>query len=118
VHGIVSALKESRLFSSVNIIELIDEESVKLIKARAEVINGTSLHLTELHTASYQKYSYHWQDQNGKLIMRWDNKPHWKDLKTFPHHKHEGDRVLPSHRVGVYDVIETIREVLEKSDPT
>ena len=97
MHGIVSALKESGLFSSVNVIELIDEESVTLIRAKAEVKDGTLLHLIELHTANYQKYSYHWQDRNGKLIMRWDNKPHWKHLKTFPHHKHEGDRCF--HRI-------------------
>lgn len=113
MHGIVTALKESSLFSSVDVIELIDEESVQLIKARAEVIDGTSLHMTELHTATYQKYSYHWQDKDGKLIMRWDNKPHWRNLKTFPHHKHEGNQVLPSHRVSIDDVIEAIRRALE-----
>jgi hypothetical protein len=36
-----------------------------------------------------RKYAYHWQDQTGKLIIRWDNAPDW-DVTTFPHHKHIG----------------------------
>ena len=35
-----------------------------------------------------RKYSYHWQNKAGKLLIRWDNADHWKDLSTFPHHKH------------------------------
>ncbi len=77
---------------------------------KATVLDGTLLYITELHTIDYQKYSYHWQKENGELIIRWDNKPHWKNLKTFPHHKHEGDKVFPSHRVNIDDVIKTIEE--------
>lgn len=35
-----------------------------------------------------RKYAYHWQDKKGKLIVRWDNAPHWKNISTYPHHKH------------------------------
>jgi len=72
---IISALKESKLFTSINIIELIDEETVKLIKVKAKILNGTVLYITELNTPDCQKYSYHWQEENGELIIRWDNKP-------------------------------------------
>ncbi len=34
------------------------------------------------------KYAYHWENKNGDLICRWDNAPHWPDVKTYPHHKH------------------------------
>ncbi len=102
--GIVIALKESGLFKAIDVVELIDEESVKLIRLKARVLDGTLLYITELHTADYQKYAYHWQKENGELIIRWDNKPHWKNIKTFPHHKHEKDKVLPSHRVNIEDV--------------
>ncbi len=65
-----------------------------------------------MHTQNYQKYSYHWQETNGDLIIRWDNKPHWRELRTFPHHKHIGDRdnVVPSHRVTLEDVITEIKK--------
>lgn len=115
MQGIVSALKESDLFTSIEVIELIDEESVKLLKVRAKIVNETLLYITELHTIDYQKYSYHWQKENGELIIRWDNRPHWKNLKTFPHHKHDRDKVLPSHRVNIDDVMKAIKERIKGS---
>ncbi len=114
MHGIVSSLINSKLFRSVAVIELIDEETVKLIKIRAEVTDGSILFLTELHTPTYQKYSYHWQTEDGRLLVRWDNSPHWKDMKTFPNHKHLGTAGTPSPRADVPDVIATIREHVNK----
>ncbi|HHT9107460.1 MAG TPA: toxin-antitoxin system TumE family protein [Candidatus Wunengus sp. YC63] len=115
MHGIISALKESNLFSSIDVIDFIDEISVRLINIRAKFLNRTILYITELHTMNYQKYSYHWQREDGELIVRWDNKPHWKALKTFPYHKHEQGKVLPSHRVNVDDVIEEIKEKITRN---
>lgn len=109
MHGIISAITKSDLFTSVDITDLVDEESVKLIKIKARVLNGTILYITELHIKDYQKYSYHWQKESGELIIRWDNMPHWEHIKTFPNHKHEQGKVLPSHRVNVNDVINVIR---------
>ena len=37
------------------------------------------------------KYSFHWQDAQGKTIRRWDNAPHHTDLPCAPHHLHIGD---------------------------
>lgn len=110
MHGILLALNQSDLFLSIEIIELIDEESVKLLKLKAKVLDGSFLFINELNRIDYQKYSYHWQKENGELIIRWDNLPHWKNIKTFPNHKHENDKVLPSHRVNIDDVIEIIKE--------
>ena len=110
LHGILLALNQSNLFLSIEIIELIDEESVKLLKLKAKVLDGSFLFINELNRIDYQKYSYHWQKENGELIIRWDNLPHCKNIKTFPHHKHENDIVLPSHRVNIDDVIEIIKE--------
>jgi hypothetical protein len=109
LQGIISSLKESELFESIQVIELIDEESVKLIKIMALLKGGTALFITELHTSLYQKYSYHWQDKYGQMIMRWDNKPHWPKLKTFPHHKHEKGEIISSSRITVVEVIENIK---------
>ncbi|MDZ7696255.1 MAG: DUF6516 family protein [Deltaproteobacteria bacterium] len=37
------------------------------------------------------KYSFHWQNAQGKTVRRWDNAPHHKDLAYAPHHAHIGD---------------------------
>lgn len=34
------------------------------------------------------EYVYHYQAQDGSLIFRYDNLPHYPDLSTHPHHKH------------------------------
>lgn len=35
-------------------------------------------------------YSYHWAQENGDCIKRWDNTPHHPELAGFPHHVHLG----------------------------
>ena len=107
--GILRRLEESGLFSYVNVLKLVDEERVRLLKVKAEVYDGSILYITEMYTETYQKYSYHWQEPNGDLIIRWDNKPHWQDLKTFSHHKHIDDKVLPCHRVTLEEVLIEIK---------
>ena len=91
------------------------EEHVRLLKIKAILNDGSLLYITELHTPDYQKYSYHWQKANGELFIRWDNKPHWKQLATFPDHKHEGGEVHPSHRVSIDDVILEIKNADKSS---
>lgn len=110
MHGILHALKKSGLFSKIDILDFVDEETVKILKIRGAVLDGTLLFITELHTSDYQKYSYHWQKQNGEMIMRWDNKPHWKHLKTHPHHKHIKNEVMPCSRPDIAEIIEEIRK--------
>lgn len=33
-------------------------------------------------------YFYALSDHNGKIILSFDNVPHYPELATFPHHKH------------------------------
>lgn len=59
-----------------------------------------------------RKYAYHWQDETEKLISRWDNSPHWKELKSYPHHQHtssEGAIESPNVRT-IEDALKCIRE--------
>ena len=114
MHEIIYVLINSKLISAINIIKLIEEESVNLLKLKVTLIDESLLYITELHTSSYQKYSYHWQRNDGRLIIRWDNTPHWKNIATFPYHKHIEDKILPSHRITVDEVLEIIRKELVK----
>jgi len=38
-----------------------------------------------------ETYSYHWQTASGRLVKRWDNVAHHKEVDTFPHHLHLSD---------------------------
>lgn len=44
-----------------------------------------------VHDFPKVRYAYHYQRANGELVFRYDNVPHYPDIKTFPHHKHVGD---------------------------
>jgi hypothetical protein len=112
VYDIITALRKSSLVVDVDLIELIDENAVQLIKIKATLKNDYLLYITELHTRDWQKYSYHCQKSNGEVIVRWDNKPHWKNMPTYPHHKHEGGNVVPSHRVTITDVLDELEKRL------
>ena len=109
MRGIVSLLKQSKIFSEIKVIEFVDEDTVQLLRIKATVNDGSILYVTELQTSSHQKYSYHWQKENGDILIRWDNSPHYKNLKTFPHHFHESGNIKPSHRITIEEVIEKIR---------
>jgi hypothetical protein len=110
VHEIVTAVAAAGdVVAHFEVVELIDEETVKLIKVKVEFIDHSQLHLTELHTIIYQKYSYHIQSSSGELIARWDNSPHWPDLSTFPHHIHEDKSVHPSERITITEVLAFVR---------
>lgn len=62
-----------------------------------------------------RKYSYHWMDKDGGLLIRWDNVPHWKNISTFPHHKHvdHEDNVIDSIETDIESALNCIRERLK-----
>ena len=57
-------------------------------KVRAHLPKGYTLDI--YYNATLQKYSYTIIKQN-KRIMGWDNAPHHKHVKTYPHHFHTLD---------------------------
>jgi len=57
-----------------------------------DLIDGSRLYVREtLLGGMKRKYAYHWQDAEGRLLIRWDNAPDW-DIESFPHHKHVGEQ--------------------------
>ena len=64
----------------------------------------------------YRKYSFHWQDENGNCIFRWDNAPHHQDVVTFPYHKHIGkeENIKESQPMKLEIVMEYISSQIRK----
>lgn len=83
-------------------------------KARITFIDNSILIVKDYLFPNARKYSFHWQDKNGNLIIRWDNAKHWVNIDTYPHHKHEKDQVSPSKEVSLEDIMSYIYEVLKK----
>lgn len=70
-----------------------DEGYIRLI---AKLVNGIELHIFEYRVLrGVEKYAYHLQDGGGKLIFRYDNRPHHPEIETLPHHKHLADSPVP-----------------------
>jgi hypothetical protein len=109
---IIKFIKESELVVEYDLLEYIDEDSIKLVKIKAKFVNESVLYITEVETDDHEKYSYHWQSKDGNLIIRWDNSPHHDDLETFPYHKHVSKKVFPSHRVTIQEILEEIKDIL------
>lgn len=61
---------------------------------------------------TYIDYRYHFQDEQNKLIFRYDSTPHFPDLLSFPHHKHLPDQVIACEKPYIADVIEEAMEFL------
>lgn len=60
-------------------------------------------------------YSYHWADENGNLIHRWDNAPHYPDLENFPHHIHISKTNITSGKpVNIFEVLDEVALIINK----
>jgi len=82
-------------------------------KIRINLIDTSLLQASEYKDIEERSYSFHWQDNGGQLIIRWDNAPHFKELSTFPHHKHYPDRVEESVEMTLEQALAEIEKVLE-----
>lgn len=105
---IVEALRRSPVVKQVQVIDLIDEATVKYLKCRAELVDGSTLQASESSIGGKSKYSYHWQGTQNQVIVRWDNALHHRHLSTFPHHRHEGGIVHENPRVTIDEVLTEI----------
>lgn len=77
-------------------------------------INDSKLFVKDYLFSNNRKYSFHWQDEKGNLIIRWDNAEHWKNISTFPFHKHIGDEVLSTNVTSIEDVLDYINSELDE----
>ena len=71
-----------------------DLEKIGLYRYRISFSDGSFLEMTERIVEEDRlittKYRFHWQNKEGQIIKRWDNARHHPEIKTFPHHLHDG----------------------------
>ncbi len=80
---------------------------------RCEVVwkDGSRLFTREYSTDTKRVYSFHWQENNDRLLLRWDNAPHFPLLSTFPHHRHNADGTVSEHPPARFE--EVIKEITQ-----
>ncbi len=49
------------------------------------------------------------------MVRRWDNAPHWPEMKTFPHHLHldDEDEALECREIFIDDVLEALKSPIK-----
>ena len=58
-------------------------------------------------------YRYHFQDEKNELIFRYDNTPHYPDLKSFPHHRHSSREVIAAEKPSIPSVLEEAKQITQ-----
>ena len=106
-------LLRDKIFKSHEVIDFKSGEHFYFLKIEAWIIDGSELHIKEYVSTEDSLYSYHWQDKDGSLRIRWDNSPHHKGIRAYPHHKHTPE-LEESEEVSLEDVIDVIKARLNR----
>ena len=84
-------------------------------KIKVVFIDQSTLFAREYADEIDRNYSFHWQDKNENLIVRWDNAPHHSKIATFPHHKHDKhETIVASTEITAKEVLEIIQTKLQE----
>lgn len=110
----IAILRNHSLVNELRIVKTLVDPEIELIKANATLKDGSTLFVNEAIGENWREYSYHWQ-KDGKIIRRWDNAPHHKDLVNFPHHVHDGNDILSGEDVNLTDVLNFIEDKTRKT---
>lgn len=94
---------------------------IGFIRGDLHFLDGSRLHFREFvnveHGTDRYMYVYQYQHSDDTLIFRYDNAPHYPDLPSFPHHKHDGNEsnVVPVSAPDLGTVLSEIRQLISTS---
>jgi len=98
--------------------EIVEDERsdyLGFFKATLYFHDGTVLHVREFVFTRFgverETYVYHYQDENNKRIVRYDNTVHFPHLSNFPHHKHTPKNVVASSAPTLKEVLKEITQL-------
>jgi hypothetical protein len=81
--------------------------------------DGSVLHVREYvrvqNDIERYMYVYQYQGSEGVFVFRYDNSPHFPQLATSPHHKHDGSEinVISAAPTDLSAVLEEIRSLVK-----
>ena len=107
-------LENNEFIISFEVFDFRENKFGYFLKLKIQFVDQSILFSKEYFSTNIRNYSYHWQDKNNKLLIRWDNAPFHKNIETFPHHKHKDKNVIPSNEIGLEDVLRYIFKYVER----
>ncbi len=109
------ALLTSPVITDVRVLQEQALGDVGYFRVRSKLANADELMFMERFrrkndAIAVEKYSFHWQNAEGKLFRRWDNAPHLPEISSFPHHLHDADEsnIRPHGPVDVFEILRII----------
>jgi len=95
-----------------------DRGEVWFLRVNVYFIDNSLLHFRELFVEQenpFKKtYTYHYQREDGTMIFRYDNAPHFPDIPTTPHHKHIGENdVVAANAPDLESVLKEIEALIK-----
>jgi len=94
--------------------EILTPERVNL-RIRIRFYTGCLLEINESviyeDSLKHLGYRYHFQGRQNQVLFRYDNTPHFRNLSTFPHHKHCPTEVVNSERPSIIEVLKEAEEI-------
>lgn len=116
--SIIHDLVVNHVVSSFKVLKREIGEEDAYIRIKCNLSNGDILEFAEYirvikKMIRLETYSFHWQSADGKLVKRWDNVKHHKDVGTYPYHLHlPDDTVNDSEPMNLKKVLGEIGKVL------
>lgn len=82
----------------------------KCLLAISEILLLNDKHISKID------YRYHFQDENNRLIFRYDCTPHFPSVASFPHHKHLPDDVIATKQPNIFEIFQEASDLLNPED--
>lgn len=80
------------------------------LKIVVSFVNNSQLFISEYVDELERNYSYHWQNENNKLILRFDNAPYHPQIQTYPHHIHNSETITSNKKISAIEILSMIEE--------
>ena len=107
---ILSLLKKSNIVSKIEIISIDEIAGRSVYRIRCSLI-PSKYKLEVKFIKTEREFIYSYQLFTDKPIIRWDNAPHYPDIRTYPHHFHDRNgNVIESDLKGI--VIDDLNIIL------
>ena len=103
-------LEDTSLIDSYLINDFRKSDTSFYLNLKIVFKDQSELHIREYVDEHHRKYSFHWQDSLGELLCRWDNAPHFRQLSTYPDHKHlASGEVVESFHISFDEILISIK---------
>ncbi len=111
-HATLDAFSE--IVKAIEDLEIVQKETVSKLKAKLRLFDGSILWVREVYVNNLMEaYSYYWLRPDETMIIGWDNAPHHKNVKTYPHHRHVAGKIMDSDHKDLQEILFFIKWFFE-----